>query len=287
VARYLDANDLAQKVVALADSEDLRADVSERSRVAAKSAFDMSAYASKLEAIALQAVGAEEVARREVEAIVDSGKFRADFFEHPAIETLPEHKIVEAYVRSVAIGLGVRKPMPGFHPLVYSSLQRTDGKLVGDPFADFLRKGLPEGPWLQHVIQDGDKQKKNSDLRVALHIHVSYPDQLSEIVERLSVNASTPDLFLSVSSRETASQARAAVSGYRGPNAQVEITPNRGRDIGPLLTEFGRALCASYDVIGHVHAKSSARFCGVANRGNLERVQSGKLARWQVRRSDA
>ncbi len=150
--------------------------------------------------------------------------------------------------------------MPGFHPLVYSSAQRTDGKHAGDPFADFLQNGLPEGPWLQHVIRDGDQQKKSSDLRVALHMHVFYPDQLTEIVERLSVNASTPDLFLSVSSRETASQARAALSGYRGRIVQVEITPNRGRDIGPLLTEFGRALCASYDVIGHLHTKSSARF---------------------------
>ena len=38
----------------------------------------------------------------------------------------------------------------------------------------------------------------------------------------------------------------------------MQVTPNWGRDIGPLLTQFGRALCASYDIIGHLHTKKSA-----------------------------
>ena len=57
VAKYLDTHDLARKVRALADDDELRANVSERSRAAAKSAFDMNAYVSKIEAIAVQAVG--------------------------------------------------------------------------------------------------------------------------------------------------------------------------------------------------------------------------------------
>src|SRR5208282_5421585 len=57
VAEYLDTHDLARKVMALADSDELRASVSERSRAAAESAFDMNAYVSKIEAIAMQAVG--------------------------------------------------------------------------------------------------------------------------------------------------------------------------------------------------------------------------------------
>jgi glycosyltransferase involved in cell wall biosynthesis len=264
VAKYLDTNDLARKVGALADSDSLRVEVSRRSRAAAESAFDMLTYVSKIEAIALQAVGSEERVNEEVGAIVDSGKFRGDFFKHSAIETLPEEKIVEAYVRSTALGLGVRKPMPGFHPVVYSLLRETGKTNGGDPFADFLRNELPPGPWHQEVIQnDADRNTLfNADLRVALHIHIFYPDQLADIVERLNVNVSKPDLFLSVSSREAASRARAALSKYGGRIVQLELVPNRGRDIGPLLTQFGRALCSSYDVIGHLHTKSSARFVG-------------------------
>lgn len=53
VAAYLDTNDLAQKVIALADAPDLYARVSDRSRAIAADCFDMAAYVSKLEAIAL------------------------------------------------------------------------------------------------------------------------------------------------------------------------------------------------------------------------------------------
>ena len=162
VAQYLDTHDLARKVTALADSEDLRASVSERSRAAAESAFDMNAYVSKIETIAMQAVGDEARVKEEVKAILASGKFRSDFFKHSGIESLPEDKIVEDYVRRMASGLGIRKPMPGFQPTVYSWLQMREGKTNGDPFVDFLRKGLPEGPWLQRVIQNGDTPKERA-----------------------------------------------------------------------------------------------------------------------------
>ena len=51
--------------------------------------------------------------------------------------------------------------------------------------------------------------------------------------------------------------------GYRGQIIDVQVTPNLGRDIGPLVTQFGPALSASYDIIGHLHTKKSAH---VANR---------------------
>lgn len=39
---------------------------------------------------------------------------------------------------------------------------------------------------------------------------------------------------------------------------ELQITPNSGRNIGPLLTQFGKALCADYDIIGHLHTKKTA-----------------------------
>jgi glycosyltransferase involved in cell wall biosynthesis/SAM-dependent methyltransferase len=259
VARYLDTHDLARKVKALADSDDLRASVSDRSRTAAKSAFAMNRYVSNIEKIAIQAGGNEARVAEEVETILASGKFRSDFFKDPTIESLPEEKIIESYVRRMASGLHIRKPIPGFHPTVYSWENRSEGWRNNDPFVEFLRKGLPEGPWSQGVIHDcnGKRAPERSE-RVALHIHAYYPDQLTGIVERLALNASTPDLFISVSSEEAVAQARQALSKYRGRIAEVRITPNLGRDIGPLLTEFGRSLCASYDIIGHLHTKKSA-----------------------------
>ena len=133
-------------------------------------------------------------------------------------------------------------------------------KTIGDPFADFLRNGLPEGPWLQKVVQVGGNMKAtpSTGLRVALHVHVFYPDQLAGIVRRLNINASAPDLFISVVTLEAAAAAREALSAYRGRLVDLKITPNLGRDIGPLLTQFGRALCAGYEIVGHLHTKKSA-----------------------------
>ena len=37
---------------------------------------------------------------------------------------------------------------------------------------------------------------------------------------------------------------------------EIRVVPNRGRDIGPLLTEFAEEL-NSYDVVGHLHGKRS------------------------------
>ena len=259
VAQYLDTHDLARKAAALADSEDLRASVSERSRGAAESTFDLNSYMSKIGAIAMQAAGNQALVKQEVDAIWSSGKFRSDFYRQLWTESLEEEQLVEDYVRRMACGLDVRKPMPGFQPTVYSWLQTREGQSNGDPFVDFLRKGLPEGRWLQRVIQNDDTANiaLDSGLRVALHLHVFYQDELSDIVERLKLNASIPDLFVSVPSKDAAAKTREALSCYRGRIVDLQVTPNLGRDIGPLLTQFGPALIASYDIIGHLHTKKS------------------------------
>jgi lipopolysaccharide biosynthesis protein len=44
---------------------------------------------------------------------------------------------------------------------------------------------------------------------------------------------------------------------YRGDKVDIRVVPNRGRDIGPLLTEFADEVRARYDVIGHIHTKRS------------------------------
>src|SRR5271166_3977500 len=259
VAKYLDTHDLARKVKAFADSDELRASVSRRCRAAAEKEFDMHAYVSRIEAIAMQAVGNEARVKEEVETILASGKFRGDFFKHAGVERASDEKMVEDYLLRMACGLGIRKPAPGFQPTVYASLQQTEGPTERDPFSDFLQKGSPEGPWLQRVIQDHDQQNARStaNLRVAVHLHAYYPDQMAGILKRLNLNSSAPDLFISVVTPEAAAQAREAAEAYRGRLVDLQITPNLGRDIGPFLTQFGRALRDGYDIVGHLNTKKS------------------------------
>ena len=283
VAKYLDTHDLAQKVRALANSDELRARVSGQCRVAAEKEFDMNAYSFKIEAIALQAACNEGRVKEEVNTILSSGKFRSDFFKDAAVKSLSEEKSVENYLRRVGLGTGVRKPMPGFHPAVYSWLRKSEDWRDTDPFVEFLRTGLPEGPWFQQVIESRGQSKpaSNGEPRVALHLHSFYPDQVAGIVERLNLNTIAPDLFVSVVTSDSAAETRQALSSYRGRLIDMQMTPNLGRDIGPFLTQFGRHLCTSYDIVGHLHTKRSPQvedraFVKAWNEFLLENLLGGK-----------
>jgi len=57
------------------------------------------------------------------------------------------------------------------------------------------------------------------------------------------------------------------IRNYKGRVVDIRAVPNRGRDIGPLLTTFGKTLIAGYDVIGHLHTKKSPH---VADREVIE-----------------
>jgi lipopolysaccharide biosynthesis protein len=83
--------------------------------------------------------------------------------------------------------------------------------------------------------------------------------QRDAMAERLNLNASAPDLFISVSSDDAVAATREALSRYRGQVADIQVAPNLGRNLGPLLTLFGRELCTSYDIVGHLHTKKSAQ----------------------------
>lgn len=153
-----------------------------------------------------------------------------------------------------------RRPEPGFNPLVYLRHLEAEGATGVDPYAEFLRRGRPAGAWLRNVL-DGTSHSQMPEgaasPRSALHIHAYYPDMIGMIVERLARNQIHPDLFINAGDRSSLNAALSAFSGYRGRIAEARVVANRGRDLGPFLTEFGTALVRDYDVIGHLHTKKS------------------------------
>ena len=79
---------------------------------------------------------------------------------------------------------------------------------------------------------------------------------LGEIFQRLKSNTIRPDIFISVKSESDKSVIEPMLKGY-GDQIEIKLVPNRGRDIGPLLTEFGHKFVEDYDIIGHIHTKKS------------------------------
>jgi len=66
------------------------------------------------------------------------------------------------------------------------------------------------------------------------------------------------DLIVTTTSDARRVEIEYALRGYEGGSTRYLVAPNRGRDIGPFLTEVERlAGAGEYDVVGHLHGKRS------------------------------
>jgi lipopolysaccharide biosynthesis protein len=76
------------------------------------------------------------------------------------------------------------------------------------------------------------------------------------MLRRLAASGIIFDLLVSVVSQEAARELQGILKhhGYRAH--AIRVVPNKGRDIGPMFTEFKHEL-QTYDVIGHFHTKKS------------------------------
>ena len=202
----------------------------------------------------------------EVEAIRDSGLFDVDYYlaMYPNMQPPqdPIHHycglpLALLYMRTCRADVWGRKPMPGFHPGVYRDIHGVCDERANS-FADYIRAGLPKGPWALPVIRNTDVcQEVAGQPRIALHLHVFYEELLGEIIERLLVNNIRPDLFVSIPKEQSVEEYKKKFVNYPGQVVAIEAVPNRGRDIGPFLTAFGPRIAENYDFVGHIHTKKT------------------------------
>jgi glycosyltransferase involved in cell wall biosynthesis len=258
VAPYLDTGVMADLVLNLARSNDLRNQVGVRLKQTVREQFDMERYVAGLEELANSAKRRLTNEVESAKTILDSALLRPDFFLRATDTYASDDEMVRyGYVRSWAAGTSNRKAFPGFHPGIYLDQHGVEDLGV-DPLASYLRAGLPKGPWQFEIISSESALfKMPASIRVALHLHVYYPDLLDEIFERLNMNAARPDLFISVPSEQVASVVRKTVRKYSKSPAKIEVVPNVGRDLGPFLTAFGHTFVDHYDIVGHLHTKKS------------------------------
>ena len=261
VAGYMDPADMARKIVALGEDESLRRRVGSRLRELAATELGMDRYLACLTTIAERARDREHLRSMQenldVDTILASGAFREDFFL-PAQRRVPLEAAVRDYVQGWARGPVPRKALPGFHPGIYRQLNGP-AAAESDPLADYLRAGRPAGPWNHQVVvkDSANPLPSMAGERVALHVHAYYPELFQDILARLSGNRLRPDLFVSTGSDESRARILGELRGFDGNVVDVRVVPNVGRDIGPLLTSFGRRICDEYDIVGHVHTKKS------------------------------
>ncbi|MHB8414576.1 MAG: rhamnan synthesis F family protein [Acidiferrobacteraceae bacterium] len=269
VVEHLDAEAAARVILGLASDKTRLAEVVAATMRFAQGTFDMEAYVASLDTLASAA--ASRVAQQEVDAgtLLSDPSFAQDMFLGPSPGVESRRESIARYLavsgtrrlgeRSTLQDVPLRRPSPGFNPKVYVASNAALYDYV-DPLADFVRRGKPRGPWQAPVIGANDSQSaacpSPGKLRVALHAHFFYPELAKDFVARIQANRTPCDLLISTNDAEKAEVLTRALSAYAGGEAKVRIAPNRGRNIGPLLTAFADDLL-HYDVIGHVHGKRS------------------------------
>jgi lipopolysaccharide biosynthesis protein len=101
--------------------------------------------------------------------------------------------------------------------------------------------------------------------KIAIQAHIFYQDLAAELASLL-VNFPAPfDLLISTPNKEAEELIRNQFQGISNlQNLQILITPNRGRDLGPMLYGFGGQLL-NYDYFAHVHTKKSTNSNDIGN----------------------
>ncbi|WP_165354616.1 rhamnan synthesis F family protein [Tropicimonas sp. IMCC6043] len=256
VARYIDTAEMADKIRALAKDPAHLAAVAEAGTARARETFDFAAYTRQLEEIAETGGPKADLLAADFERLRSSGVFRLDFYTPLRSKVTDPDEIMRTYLRSNRSGPRLRKPAPGFNQLIYAE-EKGWGK-PEDPFVEYLEAGRPQGRWQAQVIDETAPIDDTAlaTARVALHLHAYFIDEFRDILARLEANRTRPSLFVSAPARQM-EEVRAALESYSGPVAALRDVPNRGRDIAPFLTEFGKEMVAGFDIIGHLHTKQS------------------------------
>ena len=182
--------------------------------------------------------------------------FDLEFFLRPSAPRLSRDEAIENFMNDWTADSG-RKPYSGFNPQTYAEQGMSRQELEKrNPLAHFIEKGKPPGPWLIPLITAPARTPGATKLRTAMHVHAYYPEFMEELLRCIAGNASSCDLFVTTSRMEDLERLKRSLSSYNRGKVRISIVPNRGRDIGPFLTEYDW-FDGKYDLLGHLHCKKT------------------------------
>lgn len=93
--------------------------------------------------------------------------------------------------------------------------------------------------------------------RIAVHAHIFYSELAPELLNYFNQFPAPYDLYISTPHEHDSELLSALFSKCpRIENLVIQVTPNQGRDLGPMFAAFGKQLL-SYDYFCHIHTKKS------------------------------
>jgi glycosyltransferase involved in cell wall biosynthesis len=265
VSAPFDINNMAKQATSIINNHELRKRISDTIKCYASEKFQFSKYVERLKSIAK--FSGESFSQMEIDfgVILDSNEFRPDFYlrEEPPIKNVNKQKetYIRQYIKSYHSRCGIRKPCPGFNPMLYPISTTPDGVEM-NPFAEFLRDGKPRGPWnypigCEHKVSKKEMENIIEQNSIALHVHCFYEEMFPDIIAKINKNICKPDLLISVPDNNIKRFVENEISNYEGNVVSVDVCPNRGRDIGPLISQYSQILLENYSIFGHFHTKRS------------------------------
>lgn len=129
----------------------------------------------------------------------------------------------------------------------YSYLNTTSKALMNLPFKDDL----------DIVTNDYKINEINTKPKIAIQIHLFYTDTIDEIIDYVNNIPYDFDCLITTNTVEKAELIEAAFNKKcKSKKNIIKITPNRGRDVLPLLMQV-KDVIDEYDYICHIHSKKT------------------------------
>ncbi|MBK2105429.1 rhamnan synthesis F family protein [Francisella philomiragia] len=103
-----------------------------------------------------------------------------------------------------------------------------------------------------------DNVSYNSNLKVAIHLHLFYIDLADEFNAYFQQLPSGFDLYITIIDSDDIETIKNAFETSGAKNIKVVIVDNIGRDVAPMIFDLkDDVLNGGYDVVGHFHSKKS------------------------------
>jgi glycosyltransferase involved in cell wall biosynthesis len=268
VVPHLDAAAAARLICDLADNPTRLANLSKAILAVAETRFNMARYIEAIDELGRNAKTVRDQVKRDHALISKNNAFNADLYLGISANALKADEGLSKYLNAsrlvvprhrASAGLFLRRPLEGFHPLIYASDNPQFNEASGeDPLAHYIRTGRPSGRWAHQVLRPGaGRTSTETKLNVAVHGHFYYPELLPDFIKRLKCNTTAVDLYLTTTSAFKAEELSGLIAAMHFGRTKIIVVANRGRDLGAMLSELGERVLAGYDVVGHFHGKRS------------------------------
>ncbi len=255
IARYMDTHQMSLQACELLENSNIYQKTSTLCKKEADATFNMDNYIERLKSLGNKAAEDQKQITSDCQYL--RNKIRNDAKDRKSGDTYLSTKITQEYIMSWKNGIWPRKPEPGFHPGIYREKMLSAREAI-DPYVHYLQNGKPKGVWKNCLITpESNGGNSNRKAKTALHIHIHYPELAREIIHGILYNKIRPELYITYNKKEMVQKITMEFEAAGLKIRELIETPNKGRDIGPLITCLGKHFESNYDIYGHIHTKKS------------------------------